>query len=232
MDLEQHSLKSHTGAYVRDIWYAPGPEDTPHSLCLFLDAEHYVRDMGAPAVLQQLLTERRIPPAAFLFVSHVSGAARHADYVCSDSYTRLIAEDVLHWARAKNRMVQETGNIICGLSLSGLAAAYAAFHYPQTFSRVLCQSGSFWWLADNDVALAPTSARFWLSVGDAETDTEVSHPPTGLYQRISQIQGVEAAAQRFQSLGAEVHYNLYSGGHAIAPWRDELAPALEWLFHQ
>jgi enterochelin esterase-like enzyme len=26
-----------------------------------------------------------------------------------------------------------------------------------------------------------------------------------------------------------VFYNLYSGGHTFAAWREELAPALRWL---
>jgi S-formylglutathione hydrolase FrmB len=74
-----------------------------------------------------------------------------------------------------------------------------------------------------------TSARFWLSVGAQETETGVSHPPTGLFQRVSQIEGVEAAARSFASRGGTVHYNRYPGGHAFPSWREELAPALRWL---
>jgi enterochelin esterase-like enzyme len=100
--------------------------------------------------------------------------------------------------------------------------------HPDAFSSALCQSGSFWWLADNAILSPPTSARFWLSVGTEEVETGVQHTPT-LFQRVSQIEGVERAARFLESLGGTVHYNLYSGGHAFPPWREELATALRWL---
>jgi hypothetical protein len=31
------------------------------------------------------------------------------------------------------------------------------------------------------------------------------------------------------ALGATVRLNVFSGGHALAPWRGELEPALEWF---
>lgn len=38
-----------------------------------------------------------------------------------------------------------------------------------------------------------------------------------------------ASLSLLESLGAKVRYNLFSGGHTFAPWREELAPALKWL---
>jgi hypothetical protein len=66
-------------------------------------------------------------------------------------------------------------------------------------------------------------------VGTEETETEVSHPPTGLLQRVSQIEGVERAARLLRSRGAIVHTNRYVGGHAFPAWRKELSAALRWL---
>jgi predicted alpha/beta superfamily hydrolase len=61
------------------------------------------------------------------------------------------------------------------------AAAFITLRRPAVFSNALCQSGSFWWLADHHVDLPATHARFWLSVGSEETDTQISHPPTGCF---------------------------------------------------
>lgn len=229
MTLEQHVITSSCGEYARDVWLLPGPDDEVHPLCVFLDAEHYLRDMESVPVLVELQQSGAIPRLTCLFVSHVSGEARHSDYTCNDRYSRFLAEDVLAWARARNGRVRQAGNVICGLSLSGLAGAYVALHYPGVFSYSLCQSGSFWWLEGKDLFLPRTRARFWLSVGDEETQTGVSHPPTGMLQRISQVDGVKSAARRLESLGGTVRYNTYSGGHAAAPWREELVPALVWL---
>ena len=72
------------------------------------------------------------------------------------------------------------------------------------------------------------TGRFWLSVGDKETDENVSHTPF-LYQEASQNFGVKNAVELLQKAGAEVHVHLYSGGHEPEPWKGELVGALRWL---
>jgi len=227
MELQKHTVG---GDYSRDVWLLPGPQDQPHRLCVFLDGEHYIRDLQAVPILEELLDCGAIPPATCVFVSHVSSAARHEDYVWNNRYADFIANDLVRWAKEQVPSIQADDHFIGGLSLSGLAAAHIALRHPDLFSRVLCQSGSFWWLADHALDLPTTQARFWLSVGDEETATEISHPPSGLYQRISQIEGVKLAAQRLEALGATIKLNVYPGGHAAAPWKAELGPALRWLF--
>lgn len=227
MQPTQHVITDSSGEYTRKLWFLPGPAEKTHRLCLFLDAEHYLRDMNCLPVHTELMESGAIPPMTCLFISHESSEDRQRDYLCHDRYSRFIAEEVVAWAQARAN-IQTQANVICGLSLSGLAGAYIALQYPEKFEYALCQSSSFWWLATNEMALSATNARFWLSVGDQETDTEVAHTPE-LYQKISQIAGVELAAERFKAFGATVNYQQYAGGHAIAPWREELSPALIWL---
>jgi enterochelin esterase family protein len=165
---------------------------------------------------------------ACLFVSHRNGEARHHELTCNENFSRFIAEDVVSWAE-KNARIHPLDNLICGLSLSGLASAYTAFRYPLVFSRALSQSGSFWWLVDHQASFPPATPRLWLSVGKEETTAGVTHPPSGLFQGVSQIEGVRNAVSKFEALGATVKYNPYEGGHAMAAWRNELAAALQWL---
>jgi iron(III)-enterobactin esterase len=229
MTTEQHTITSSCGKYTRDIWLLRGPAGTAQRLSVFLDAEHYIRDMNCIPLIQDLVERRSIPPITCLFVSHHSRDARHRDLICNAEYSRFIAEDTVRWVSERSEDIEKGNSLICGVSLSGLAAVYTALQYPGVFSYSLSQSGSFWWLADKDMSLPQTTARFWLSVGAEETAKGVSHPPTGLFQRVSQIEGVESAARVLESLGATVRYNLFSGGHAFAPWREEFAPALRWL---
>lgn len=225
----RHSLTSATGEYTRDVWVIDGPSDRAHPLCIFLDAELYLKNMDILPVITGLMESGAIPQMTCVFVSHLDGAARHADYTWNKRYTKFIGEEVVTWARTQNANIQDTDNLVCGLSLSALAGAYVALRYPQVFSYALCQSGSFWWLKGKDFSLPQTEGKFWLSVGDQETSTNVHHPPTGLHQEISQIAGVEAMVSRLQNLGATVAFRPYAGGHATAPWRAELGPALQWL---
>jgi enterochelin esterase-like enzyme len=188
-----------------------------------------LRDVDALPILNELQASGVIPPLTCLFISSVGAAERHADYTCNDRYAKFIAEDVVRWARERNGGIQSHDNIVCGLSLSGLASAYVTLRYPAVFSFALCQSGSFWWLKDKDVSLPRTKAKFWLSVGDKETTTGLTHAPSGLFQEISQIDGVERAVRQLEALGATVKYNLHPGPHSTAPWREELPDALKWL---
>ena len=71
--------------------------------------------------------------------------------------------------------------------------------------------------------------RFWLSLGNKETDVNVSHPPSGLFQEINQIDGVRKAVALLQELGGKVKYNLFQGGHEVEPWKEEFPDALKWL---
>jgi len=192
--------------------------------------------MNAQPVLEELLAEPGMPPLSLLFISHVGvgggaedyAACRTADYTCNDHYAKFVAEEVLQWAKSRNTGIQARDHVICGLSLSGLESAYIAFRHGNVFSAALSQSGSFWWLQGRDIRLPTTTAKFWLSVGDQETANSVTHSPE-LIQKISQIAGVEQAAEEFRRLGGTVHYHRYPGGHAPAPWRAELPSALRWL---
>ena len=229
MNLETHTLTSTSGEYTRNLSVLPGPVDKAHPLCVFLDAELYLGSMNALPVLTELMTSGAIPQMTCVFVSHVNAEARHADFLCNERYTKFIAEDVVAWTRARNQQIHAGSNLICGLSLSGLAGAYLALKYPQVFSYALCQSASFWWLKNKELNWPKTNAKFWLSVGDRETATGLTHAPSGLRQEISQIEGVQNAVKLLENLGGMVKYSMHPGVHSTTPWREELAPAFKWL---
>jgi enterochelin esterase family protein len=218
--------------YVRSAWLVEGPA-TDHSLCVLLDGEHYRDNVQALPIFSTLMERGSIPPMTLVFVSHGDAGARHSDYLCDPQFARFIAEDVVSRARARVPSLSSERHLICGLSLSGLAAAHIALLYPTRFPAALCQSGSFWFEPDAFAQLAqrrpPVKTRFWLSVGDEETDAEVSHPPTGLFQSISQIAGVERARAVLEETGGEVNCHRYRGGHSFESWRAELSDALRWL---
>jgi enterochelin esterase-like enzyme/ribosomal protein S18 acetylase RimI-like enzyme len=231
--LEEHRINCpHTG-YQRIVRLKRGPDDRPHRLCLFLDGEHYWRDMDAMSVIEALMRRGEIPAVTVALIGHVSGAARHEDYVCNESYAEYVGETVVSWLRGEVRGLGSSGHVIAGLSLSGLMATFVSLKYPQRFASCLSQSGSHWWRPDwfrrFARGRAPISSRFWLSVGDQETEVGVEHPPTGLFQELSQIEGVEKAVQVLRDIGGTVRHEPYHGGHSMERWREDLERALPWL---
>lgn len=224
---ELESFVVEGGEYARTVWVIPGPADRPHPLYLFLDGEHYLRDMLAGPIAKGLMESGRVPQGTWVFVSHIDGEHRLADYLCNERYAAFIAQDVVGWARSRYPSISDSGGVIGGLSLSALASAHITLRYPGLFGAALCQSGSFWWLADQTIEWPATRAKFWLSVGDKETEMNVTHAP-GLHQEISQIEGVGIFAETVRGLDGSVHLHVYDGGHAIEPWRAEFPEAMVW----
>ena len=236
MNIEEHVVQSSSGKYSRHVWLLNDDNEKDQKLCVFLDAEYYLNHLQAPRVIEDLRRQGILPAVTCIFVSCLDAEARHYDYTCNDQYSDFIAHDILRWAKARVTGVSLSDNLICGLSLSGLASAYLALTYPLVFSRALCQSGSFWWnqewLANSRGLDAASQSRFWISVGDQEDDMDISHPPTGLYQEVSQLAASTRMADTLKDAGISINYNLFSGRHEIGPWQAELPSALKWLLGQ
>ena len=226
--LESHTVSDSDMGYSRPIHLLRGPVDQsqPHRLCLFLDGELYLQKMEVLPVLEALLYGNTLPPVTFAFIDHLNMEARQKDYTCNDPFGRFVVEKVLPWLQQEIPGLQPGQHLIGGLSLSGLASAWLTLQHPGHFRYCLSQSGSFWWNDERFIKMAsrhkPMSNRFWLSVGDQET--EVDDPP-----EVSQIVGVKNAHRALKSLGATVHYHEYHGGHDLKYWREELGEALVWL---
>jgi enterochelin esterase family protein len=229
--LEKHNLTDAATGLSRPIHLLRGPVGQPHRLCLFLDGELYCREMKAVPLLSALLDPGRRPHMTFAFLDHGNLKSRERDYTCSENFGRYITEKVIHWLQREIPGLHPGQHLIGGLSLSGLMSAWLALRYPEHFRYCLSQSGAFWWNDEFFTKMAPQHApadtRFWLSVGNQET--EVDETPPGSPPEVSQIVGVNNACRVLKSLGATVHYHEYHGGHSMPFWREELNHALTWL---
>jgi enterochelin esterase family protein len=229
--LEDHTIVDPASGYSRTVHLLRGPANQPHRLCLFLDGELYLEKLEVLPVLRDLLDRQALPSVTFAFIDHLNMKAREQDYTGNDQFGGFIVEKVVPWLQQEIPSLQPGHHLIGGLSLSGLASAWLALQYPGHFRYCLSQSGSFWWNDEWFAKMAsqpmvsqhqPLTNRFWLSVGDEET--EVDEPP-----EVSQIEGVKNARRVLETLGATVHYHEYHGGHDLKYWRAELNEALAWL---
>jgi enterochelin esterase-like enzyme len=226
LQLETHTVSDPALGYSRPLHLLRGPAGQPHRLCLFLDGELYLQQMRVLSVLQALLDRAALPPVTFAFLDHLNMTARQQDYTCNEPFSRFVVEKILPWLQQEIPGLQPGRHLIGGLSLSGLASAWLALQYPGHFRSCLSQSGSFWWNDQHFTKIAsphpPLANRFWLSVGDQET--EIDEPG-----EVSQVVGVKNAHAALQALGATIHYHEYHGGHDLKYWREELEEALAWL---
>ena len=232
--LMERTLRCRSGMFERKVWSLAPPAGRPTAAILFLDAELYLERVGAAAVVRRLQERRAIPPAVAVFLSDGGAAARHEDFVCRPEYARFVARDLVGSVREEHPGVTEI--VIAGLSLSGLAAAYAATRHPAVFRAAVCQSPSFWWergrFAEELPAATPAGPEFWICVGSRETEAGVSHPPSGLRQGLTQVAGCVSAAAALRAKGYRVSYREYDGGHDPECWRDDLSLALPWVWRR
>jgi enterochelin esterase-like enzyme len=226
--LQEDRFQGTTTLIDRKIWTQRANTEAPDTAVIFLDAELYIDRVHAPTMMQQ-----EGPHALAVYVSNKDAVARHIDYTCKPTYARFIAEDVLPWVLKRHPTLNPTRIMLAGLSLSGLAAADIALRYPDRFSHVICQSPSFWWENERFRTQIPQytqkSPAFWICVGDQETQSGVSHPPTGLRQNSTQIEACEHTRDALIEAGYTVSYRTYPRGHDPACWKDDLALALRWI---
>lgn len=211
----------------RRTWRLEPQRGKRQGLLVFLDAELYLQRVGAAQVLRALEDEKRIPPLASIFISSETPAARHSDYVCDAGFTRFLTEDLLPFAGAQDA----ESVVLIGLSLSELAAAYAVA-ISHRFRAAICKSPSFWWHEERFISSVPIAtpgaSSFWVSVGDLETESGISHPPSNPVQHTSQRDSCERASVALRAAGYAVSHRIFHGGHDPVCWRDDLTLALPW----
>lgn len=232
--LEEHWIEDSATGYGRLVRLKRGPQDKAHPLCLVLDGETYWRDMEALPIFQEFAASLATG-MTLAFVGHVSAVARHHDFIANEQYAHFIGEKVVPWLQQEVTGLKPQGHVVVGLSLSGLMAVHLALRYPQAFSACISQSGSHWWHHDEFQATveqhAPVNGRFWLSVGNQEIATNLHHPPTGLHQKISQIEGVRSAVNILRQFGGIVYHHEFDGSHSTQCWKQQLPEALRWCMN-
>lgn len=206
--MEQREITSPAVRGSRKVWL-DRQEGATHG-CLFLDAELYLERVRAPEL---------VPGLTCAYLSYGEPSDRHIDFVCEDRFSRFLVDELLPW------LDLDVPVILCGLSLSGLATAYAVASYPDRFAGALCQSPSAWWNDEWLVRHCPPGAkeqRFWVSVGDEEVAENVTHG--ALVQKTSQVDSCRRLAEVL-----ETPLQVFSGGHDPVAWAKELPQALAWL---
>jgi enterochelin esterase family protein len=193
-----------------------------------------------PATLDNLISEKRVPPVVGLFIDHPPGL-RNPELACNLKFLDSLNTEMIPWVRDHyNATKDPKRTLVGGLSFGGLSAACAALHHPETFGNVLAQSGGFsWipprtgedliarlrtydpddepnWLTRQFIASPRLPIRFYITAGKDEFDALGG----GILITSRQLRDVLVAK------GYEVHYDEFYGGHDFLSWRGSLADGL------
>lgn len=212
----------------RRIWVYTPPGYTasnkPYDLLLLLDGFSYLRVIPTPTILDNLLSEKKIPPLVTVFIDSLDGQTRLQEMRCNPAFVQFLRQELLPWLQECYHVTSDpTHTSIGGVSAGGLAAAFAGLEAPDFFGNVLSQSGSFWWGPETEdewlTSQYKTSERrplrFYLEVGLLEQATTVDQVVVNRHLR-----------DVLRAKGYDVHYAEYNGGHDFLTWRESLADGL------
>jgi enterochelin esterase family protein len=230
----EHRLRSARLGNERSIWIRPPCDGSRcEDLVVFFDAELYRNKVGAAEIVEAFAAEPSTPPTLFVFVSSESIASRWIECPCHPPFVSFVEEELFPWLEKLHPDVATCRRrVAVGLSYTGLAASYIAMTAPGRFTKVVSQSGSYWW---NDGWLiealrrspVPPTAEFRLEVGRRETQTHVQHKQDVL-QVMSQIEGVRRFRDALIEKGHAPTYVEFDGAHECLAWGRALPAALRW----
>jgi enterochelin esterase family protein len=203
-----------------------------HLLVVF-DGHEFLEIVRAPIMLDNLIAEARIPPTVAVFVEHPDFATRDQELQCHEPFTSFVLDELVPWARERYDLPRDPDSVtLAGASYGGLAAACVGLFSRGEVGQVLAQSGTFWWSPPDDEEpswlvreLAPAtsaSPRMYISVGRMETPEPMPGVP-------SQLEVNRALFARMESLGYDVRYHEYEGGHDYVGWAYDFPIGLRTL---
>ncbi|QLF93564.1 enterochelin esterase [Pseudomonas sp. ABC1] len=210
------------------LYTPPGYQaERAYPLLILFDEHAYTAQVPTAAILDNLIAAGKIPPLLAVMLSNPSRDSRQRDLACNPLFADALAHELLPWLEARHRLSDRPGKrILAGSSYGGLAAACAAFLYPQHFGAVLSQSGSFWW--------GPKGEAQWLT----RQLREMPRLPLRFYLDAGLLeqadaQGILGSTRTLRQVLCDkdypVAYQEFAGGHDYAVWRGTLADGLQAL---
>ncbi len=129
---------------VRKLWiYTPAGfsrSAADYPLLVLFDGDRNVK--WVPAILDNLIAQKRIPPTVAVLIDNPSTAARKLELPCYPPFGDFLATELVPWVRENYRATSDPARTIAaGSSYGGLAAVFAGLRHPEVFGNVLSISG-------------------------------------------------------------------------------------------
>lgn len=224
--IELHRFHSKFLNNERRIWiYTPydySADSMPYGAVVTTDGFEYINLLSAPTVLDNLISEGKIPPIAGIFIE--TSKDRGYELKCNKTFSDFVASEVMPWALEHYNITKEPSkNVIAGCSLGGLTASFLGLTHSDIFGNVLSQSGSYWWSPEGDgnfnwmsrqyETAEKLPLKFYVNVGVLETPDKM-------------IETNEKFRDTLSSKGYTLHYETFNSAHDGLYWGETLAKGL------
>jgi enterochelin esterase-like enzyme len=234
--IEKSRIKSELLGNERDlsIYTPPGyrRDGPPNGLLVVFDEGAYLVNVPTPVILDNLLSERKIPSMVAVLIANPDQDTRTRELPPNPKFADFLNNELVPWVRQNYNVTTDPNQVVvAGSSFGGIASVYAGLRHPETFGNILCQSGSFWWsapkpepyaepnyLAKEFVRSPKLPLRFYMDAGTFEVD--LNGGGGAILEPSRHMRDVLLAK------GYEVHYQENVGGHDYLSWRGSLADGL------
>jgi len=201
-----------------------------YPLIVVHDGPDYLRFSSLKTVLDNLIHRLEIPG---VIAALLQPGNRLTEYADSDAHARFVVEELVPILEKRYPLERSArGRCVMGASFGAVASLSLGVRYPDAFSRMLLQSGSF---AFSDIGKHDRGPVFD-PVADfvnayRETPKRVADRiflTCGIYESL--IYENRSMVPLLQSTGMEIRYVEARDGHNWENWRDRLREGLSWLF--
>lgn len=204
-----------------------------YPLLVVHDGPDYLNYAGLKTVLDNLVHRLEVPDLVAALLHPKDRLREYADH---EPHARFVAEELL--PRLEERYPLErrpASRCLMGASLGAVAAFSTAVRYPESFGRVLLQSGSFAFSDLGEVGTKDKGPTFEPIVGFVN---RYRRAPRRVAERVfvscgtyeSLIYENRSFVPLLASTGMEVRWVEARDGHNWENWRDRLREGLSWLF--
>jgi enterochelin esterase family protein len=231
--LDEFRLDSAALGSARRVWcYLPARfrRSRRYALLVVHDGEDYLRYAALQTVLDNLIHRLEVAP---LIVALVQSPDRLREYAADERHGRFVSVELLDALRRRFPLddMPDTRGLM-GASFGAVASLHAAWRHPDTFGRLLLQSGSF---AFSDLGahrrgpVFDPVARFVNAFREAPgKPAEKIYVSCGIYESL--IYENRSLLPRLEAAGLEVRYEEARDAHNWENWRDRLRAGLSWLY--
>jgi len=231
--VEDHTFYSHALGSDRKVsLYLPARmrRTRRYPLVLCHDGGDFLTFAGLATVLDNLIHRMEIPP---LVVALTHPGDRMLEYIDHEPPARFLTEELLPWLERDFPLVgTPSSRCLMGASLGAVASLSTAYRYPDTYGRLLLQSGSFAFTDLGENRRGPVFepvVRFVNAFRDEPARAaERIFMSCGMYESL--IYENRSLLPLLQSTGMMIKYTESRDGHNWENWRDRLREGLSWLF--
>ena len=233
--IDTYTLDSQSLNQIRTIFvYKPAGQIVGQKLpvIVFNNGSEYLNLINAPAILDQLIAQRLVPPMVAVFVPAINAAQ---DYGLNDAYVKFLADELIPFVQDNlDTSLDPESTGIIGLADGARAAIHAAVSRPDVFGLAASQSGTF--AAEDNIFVREISrleadglttfpSRYYLIVGTYETSVSIN----GL--QANYLKANRRMATTLEQAGYEIMLVEQPEGHSWGFWQGTLGQALSNLLN-